>query len=292
MSKTTELGENTIIGNPLVTDNCVKFKANSRGNILFCEDGTDLRGSTITFNGDNALVYLSKNKHQYKLSVSMNRGNTLYIGKDNYFNGKLNLILSERKHIVIGDDGLFSFGIWLRTADPHLIYDCETHERINPSKNILIGNHVWIGQGSLVLKGSTISSGSIIGANSTVSGKLIPSNQSWAGAPAKKIAENIFFDGACVHNWTEAQTEASQRFTSDKWIFTTDQALSHTSTDGIFKKLDSLQSAKDRLNYLQNGPIELQGRYRFANSNPGENIRTETNIQRANFFSRLLGKKN
>ena len=76
MSKTTELGENTIIGNPLVTDNCVKFKANSRGNILFCEDGTDLRGSTITFNGDNALVYLSKNKHQYKLSVSMNRDNT------------------------------------------------------------------------------------------------------------------------------------------------------------------------------------------------------------------------
>lgn len=82
----------------------------------------------------------------------MNRGNTLYIGKNNYFNGKLNLILSERKHIVIGDDGLFSFGIWLRTADPHLIYSCETHERINPSKNILIGDHVWIGQGSLVLK--------------------------------------------------------------------------------------------------------------------------------------------
>lgn len=179
MSETIELDENTIIGNPVVAENSVKFKANSHGNILFCEDGTDLRGSTITFNGDNALVYLSKNRHQYKLSVSMNRDNTLYIGKDNYFNGKLNLILSERKHIVIGDDGLFSFGIWLRTADPHLIYDCETHERINPSKNILIGDHVWIGQGSLVLKGSTISSGSIIGANSTVSGKL--SRQTKAG---------------------------------------------------------------------------------------------------------------
>lgn len=190
MSETTELDENTIIGNPVVAENSVKFKANSHGNILFCEDGTDLRGSAITFNGDNALVYLSKNRHQYKLSVSMNRDNTLYVGKDNYFNGingKLNLILSERKHIVIGDDGLFSFGIWLRTADPHLIYDCETHERINPSKNILIGDHVWIGQGSLVLKGSTISSGSIIGANSTVSGKLIPSNQSWAGARPRKL---------------------------------------------------------------------------------------------------------
>lgn len=111
MSETTELDENTIIGNPVVAENSVKFKANSHGNILFCEDGTDLRGSTITFNGDNALVYLSKNRHQYKLSVSMNRDNTLYVGKDNYFNGKLNLILSERKHIVIGDDDLFSFGI-------------------------------------------------------------------------------------------------------------------------------------------------------------------------------------
>lgn len=292
MSGATEPEENTIIGNPIVGENSVKFKANSHGNILFCEDGTDLRGSTITFNGDNALVYLSKNRHQYKLSVSMNRDTTLYIGKDNYFNGMLNLILSERKHIVIGDDGLFSFGIWLRTADPHLIYSCETHERINPSKNILIGDHVWIGQGSLVLKGSTISSGSIIGANSTVSGKLIPSNQSWAGAPAKKIAENIFFDGACVHNWTEAQTEASQHFSSDKWIFTTEQAASHTSTNGIFKKLDSLQTAKDKLDYLQNNPTELQGRYRFANSGLGTSIRAETRTHRAHMFSRVLGKKN
>ena len=62
MSETIELDENTIIGNPVVAENSVKFKANSHGNILFCEDGTDLRGSTITFNGDNALVYLSKNR--------------------------------------------------------------------------------------------------------------------------------------------------------------------------------------------------------------------------------------
>ena len=108
---------------------------------------------------------------------------------------------------------------------------------------------------------------------------------------SQKIAEDIFFDGACVHNWTEEQTEASRLFSSDKWIFTTDQAVSRTSTDGIFKKLDLLQTAKDRLDYLQSNPKELQGKYRFANPNHGANIHTKVKAQRASFFSSLLGKK-
>lgn len=45
MSETIELDENTIIGNPVVAENSVKFKANSHGNILFCEDGTETLGA-------------------------------------------------------------------------------------------------------------------------------------------------------------------------------------------------------------------------------------------------------
>lgn len=255
--------QNKVIGNPLLSDNSVTFGKGSCGNILYCEEGIDLRGSSISFNGNNALVYLSKNKHRYSLNASINRDSVLYIGENNYFNGRFNLILSERKHIVIGADGLFSFGIWLRTADPHLIYSCNTYQRINPSKNILIGDHVWIGQGSLVLKGSSICSGSIIGANSTVSGKKICSNESWGGAPAKRIAQNVFFDGACVHNWTEEQTEKSQSFSSDKWDFTKLPA-EQSAVDGIFFALDSLPTAEERLSFLLAKPTELQGKYRFA----------------------------
>lgn len=53
-------------------------------------------------------------------------------------------------------------------------------------KPIEIHNNVFIGGHSLILKGSIIGENSIIGAGSIVSGE-IPSNEIWAGNPAKFI---------------------------------------------------------------------------------------------------------
>ena len=262
--------KNKIIGNPKLSNGSVTFREGTHGNILYCEEGVDLSGATISFMGDNALVYLSENKHRYFLNVSIYRESVLFIGKNNYFNGKLNLILSERRHIAIGNDGLYSFGIWLRTADPHLIYSCETLSRINPSKNILIGDHVWVGQGSLILKGSSIHSGSIIGAHSTVSNKKICSNESWGGAPAKLIAKDVFFDNACVHNWTENQTGLSQQYQSDKWNFTK-PIKGLEITNDIFSVFDQLETAEERLDYLLSDPSELQSKFRFAAQSETQN---------------------
>lgn len=64
--------------------------------------------------------------------------------------------------------------------------------RINNSKSIYIGDHVWIGQNALILKNTQIGSGSIIGAMSLVSHKKVASNCVYAGNPAQKIKENIF----------------------------------------------------------------------------------------------------
>ena len=74
---------NVIIGSPLLADKSVSFSGNSSGNILFCEDGVDLRNSTISFNGSNSLIYLSKNKHLYQINVSINRDSVLFIGENN-----------------------------------------------------------------------------------------------------------------------------------------------------------------------------------------------------------------
>ena len=48
------------------------------------------------------------------------------MGSDNYLNGTLNVIVSEERHVLIGSGGLYSFGIFIRTADPHLVYDSTT----------------------------------------------------------------------------------------------------------------------------------------------------------------------
>ncbi len=56
------------------------------------------------------------------------------------------------------------------------------------SANVLIGNNVFVGAHTTILKGVTIGDNSIIGACSVVT-KSIPTNQIWAGNPAKYIKD-------------------------------------------------------------------------------------------------------
>ena len=202
---------------PEMNNSQVQFTG--KNNILYCEPGVRLVNSKIQFNGDNSVVYLSENRHNYLLAIGIPNNCVFYSGKNNYFNGILNVVLSEQKHVFIGSNCLFSFGNWLRVADPHLVYSVETKKRINPSKSIYIGDHVWIGQAAMILKGSRIFSGSIVGAASVVAGKEIKSNESWAGNPAKKIAEGIFWENPCVHLWTDAETKNHDYQNGENSIF-------------------------------------------------------------------------
>ena len=109
---------------------------------------------------------------------------------------------------------MFSLGVWLRTSDAHPIYDSNSKKRINDGKSIYLGDHVWVGQDSLILKGSRIDSGSIIGAKGVVSKKLIPHNQIWGGIPCKFIKKDIFWDATNVYRWDSEDLERTGDFTN------------------------------------------------------------------------------
>ena len=208
--QTLENGNRLFGTPPAFRDSAIRF--NGSGNVLYCEPGVVLDHCNITFHGDNSIVALGKSTHAYKIGLAVHNGNVCFFGRNCNFIEKLTVILSERKHFFVGNDALFSRGIWVRNADPHLIYDCETKQRLNPTKSVFIGDHVWIGQGAMLLKGTEIDSGSIIGGMSVVSGKRIPRNTAWAGNPARQVRENVFWDGACVHFWTEDMTELSRDY--------------------------------------------------------------------------------
>lgn len=256
--------ENLINGNRLcgVTPNLYNSTVQFLGqnNILYCEEGVNIKDSTLCFNANNSVIYLGKNRNPYRLNVSCNNDCVFHMGKDNYINQKITIVLSEQKHCYIGDDGIFAWGICIRNADPHLVYSCENNARLNPTKSVFIGDHVWIGQNVTILKGTEIDSGSIIGAMSLVTGKKIGNNQSWGGVPCRKISEEIFWDGACVHSWTETQTELSQdyfEFTknynrdsdADKWKYTyvKDEILDYSEID---RNLSEKKSSEEKLEYL------------------------------------------
>lgn len=195
-----------------------KIKFDGVNNIIYCDEGVKISDSSLNFKANNSIIYLCKSRHVYKLVIDIYNNSTVFIGKNCYFNNPMHIILSEQNNCIIGEECLFSIGIWFRTGDPHLIYDIPSYERINYSKSIFIGDHVWIGQNSMILKNTRIDSGSIIGAMSLVSNKKIGSNEIWGGNPAKLIKNNIFWNNTCVHSWIGNDTEKSKTY--DKFIGT------------------------------------------------------------------------
>lgn len=203
-----------IKNNKIITTNLESIKlTNSKisfdgiNNIVFFENNVILNNTSINIKGNNNIIFFSSSNKPYYTSIDIYNNSVIYFGKNNYFNGKLNIILSEAQNIICGNDCLFSYGITIRTSDAHPIYDNNSGLRINKPSSVLIGDHVWICQNASIFKGSKIGSGSIIGSMTFLSGKNIGSNESWGGNPARKIKEGVFFLNNCVHNLNSCSCE-------------------------------------------------------------------------------------
>lgn len=257
--------DNRIIGSyPDLKNSNISFSG--RGNVLYCADNVIISDSYINFNGNNSIVYLNSSRYEYRLRLNIYNQCSFYMGKDNYISDNITVILSEQKNIFIGDNGAFGVNITMRTQDPHLIYSCLNYERINPSKSIYLGDHVWIGQDVRILKGTCIDSGSIVGAMSVVSGKKIQSNSIWVGNPCRQVKDKIFWDISSVHGFTADKTEESLYYpnfvskhkkngNNEYWIYKYNPNET-IEWDEIENTLSTTQDSNDKLEYL----INLLGR--------------------------------
>ena len=121
----------------------------------------------------------------------------LSIGKNTAICGNTHLACIEGKTIEIGEDCLFSSDIVVRTGDSHSILNMDG-KRTNPSMDVHIGNHVWIGNRVIVLKGSLINHNSIVATGAIVTKKFNEINVILGGNPAKIIKECVNWDGERV----------------------------------------------------------------------------------------------
>ena len=111
-------------------------------------------------------------------------GNDVFIGKACEFN--------ITKRIIIGNDTLIASGC--KFIDHNHGYsegDVKYRKQPLSSSKIVVGSNVWIGVNTVILPGVIISDNAIVGAGSVVT-KSIPSNETWAGVPARKIREIKF----------------------------------------------------------------------------------------------------
>lgn len=254
--------DNKIIGEPKLLNTKIRFMG--KGNILYCEKNITIKDSYIEFKGNNSIVYLNENRHIYYFKVTIYNNSVLYFGKNNYINKVLYIILSEQKHVIIGDEGLFAIGCWIRTADPHIIYDESTRTRINKSKSIYIGDHVWLGQEVLVLKGSRLGSGCIMAARGIAAGKEYHSNTVYGGNPAKCLKEKVFHSKKSVNTFTTHDAEKYDEFIDDRYIYKK-KRTEESKFDKIEKDLELIEDSDNRMVYLKErlSGIEFSDHDRF-----------------------------
>lgn len=165
----------------------------NKNNIVEIAPNTYCDDLKIIFKGKNNLVKIGKGCNLKKTNIIyiQNDGNKLFIGDNVTFDQDVMIVLGEGTCCSIGSESIFAKGVRIRTCDQHFIYD-KSDRRINPAKNVQIGNHVWCGASVIIMKGATIGDGSVIGMDSMVI-KDIPSHSLAVGKPAKVIKENIYW---------------------------------------------------------------------------------------------------
>lgn len=252
---------NKIIGNAKLDNSEIIFIGDN--NIFICKNNITLENCKIRFTGSNSIIYIDENNYPMSLNMRVGNDSVIYIGKDCYINRTSHMYATERKNIIIGNELLLSFSTYFRTADPHPVYDVKTKKRINHSKSILLGDRVWIGQESLILKGTIVGSGAIIGGHSVVANKKIESNAMYAGNPVKKVKDGVFYgDYVSTHNYTEAEEKESETYTlEDKYVFEKDKST--ISLNKIDEDLKKIKNLEEKIKYIEKNISNNNNKNRF-----------------------------
>lgn len=123
--------------------------------------------------------------HGSRMSVGKNGRLSFGTGFDN--TARMTIVCDNK--ISFGDNVLVSWDTMIVDTDFHRSFDVSTQMKSAVSKPVVIGDNVWIGMRSVILKGCVIPNGAIIGAMSLVNNEFREPNCLIAGNPAsiKKV---------------------------------------------------------------------------------------------------------
>lgn len=147
-------------------------------------DGIDYIGShTIVNIQGGGVLRIKRDAHIGRGAViCVNPGAALNIGHNFAISGTTSIVCS--KEICIGNDVQLSWNSLVMDSDAHKIFD-EDGSWINPPKEIVIGNKVWIAAGTTILKGSVIADNTVVASNSLVNKEFSESHTIIGGQPAR-----------------------------------------------------------------------------------------------------------
>ncbi len=150
MSNIIDDNGNAIQGTAREVGKCaITFKGTQ--NRLTFGKGVTIENATIAFSGSNGSLQIDDNAKVIGM-FNIGDGCHIRIGKETKFNKPCRFITQEGAGISIGSRCLLA-NVKFRTSDSHSIIDVVSGQRINPAKEIVIGNNVWIAEDVKVYKG-------------------------------------------------------------------------------------------------------------------------------------------
>lgn len=169
-----------------------KIKIIGNNNFIEFESGlTRVNHCSIFISGDNCKIKVGGDSNVNRtLFYIENAEGTIVLDRHVTITGKTDFAVIEGKTIHIGEDCLFSDQIEFRVGDSHSILDATSGKRINPSMDINVGKHVWIGHDVKVLKDANVGNNSIVATGAIVTKNDYPSNVIIGGV-GKILKENI-----------------------------------------------------------------------------------------------------
>jgi acetyltransferase-like isoleucine patch superfamily enzyme len=149
----------------------------------------------IDFDCDNGTVRLepSKGVPAFSAAIRVGQDSSVVVGRNVSTTSTVAMSATEGTTISIGDDVMFASENQVRADDGHPIFDVRTGKRVNVSRSITIGNHVWLGRFATVLGGAHIGDGTVIGYGAIVT-RNIPNNCIAVGVPARVVRKDVAWE--------------------------------------------------------------------------------------------------
>lgn len=185
-------------GNKVITRGGIRINSRiqfmGNGNRLILEKNCMLLNSLVRIQGNNNEVVLGGHSYVSGAELWVENNNCLLsIGKNTFVGHHSHLACTEDgSKLIVGDDGMISSYVQIRTGDSHSILDMDGN-RINQAQPVIIGNHCWIGEGAKVMKGVTLE-GDVIVSTGAIVTKSFGKNLLLGGVPAKVIKDNVKWD--------------------------------------------------------------------------------------------------
>jgi acetyltransferase-like isoleucine patch superfamily enzyme len=132
----------------------------------------------------------------FRGAVTLGAGCELSVGPHARLTLGANLIVNSEMTVIcwheitVGSDCIVGWKVLLADSDLHQIRDSDGR-LLNQDRPIRIGDHVWIGCHTLVLKGSVLPENTIVAAGSTVVGEVREPGTIIGGVPARTLRTGV-----------------------------------------------------------------------------------------------------